>query len=364
MNTMKTFVIFVIILFWAVSGFPETITLKTADLNECIEISTFLTNTKGEIFLYSGRMSKIFKFKQNGEFEKSYCRNGIGPGEVKRVLWLYYNPVTDFLYLPEVSSLVPKISIFDCDGNFKNYLHIELSPTQKDHVVKMIFLEDGSFYAVLNERIGWESHGDVYLTKDKFSLLYFDKAGKLKDKVFETIKNDEMSSGPRWGGPAILFSPSIIIRSTREGNVCFWKSDENILQFYSKTGVKLGTTTLEMNPLLLSDSEFEAAKKELVKNFEKDLRMQSLAKKMIKLKYTPIYKSFFLVNDHYIFVDFIRESVDDYAKETVLTTFDKNGKRQSSKKVNGVVMNISNNRLYVKEYDEDDNEFFRIEDFK
>ncbi len=364
MNNMKAFVIIVMILFWAVSGFPETITLKTADLNECIEISTFLTNIKGEIFLYSGRMSKIFKFKQNGEFEKSYCSNGIGPGEVKQTMGMYYNPVNDFLYIPEFYSLIPRISIFDCEGNFKNYMDIEIPPSQKDHISRLIFLDDGSFYAVLDERIGVESHGSVYLTKDKLSLLYFDKAGKLKSKIFETIRNDEMSSGPRYGGPGILFLPAIIVKRTPDGNVCIGKTDENELPFFSKTGAKLGKTNFEMERILLSDSEFEAAKKESIKNFEQDLRMQDLAKKMIKLKYKPIYKSFFLFNDHYIFVDFIKENAAGYTKETMLTIFDKNGKRQSSNKVNGVVMNILNNRLYIKEYDEDGDESFRIEDFK
>jgi hypothetical protein len=119
-----------------------------------------------------------------------------------------------------------------------------------------------------------------------------------------------------------------------------------------------------MERVLLSDSEFEAAKKESIKNFEQDLRMQDLAKKMIKLKYKPIYRSFLFFNDHYIFVDFIKENASGYTKETMLTIFDKNGKRKSSNKVNGVVMNILNNRLYIKEYDEDGDESFRIEDFK
>ena len=39
-------------------------------------ISSFLTNTKDEIFLFSRREGKIFKFKPQGEFEKSFCRFG------------------------------------------------------------------------------------------------------------------------------------------------------------------------------------------------------------------------------------------------------------------------------------------------
>lgn len=351
-------------MFCAAIDYAETVTLKTDKLNECIEISTFLTNIKGEIFLYSARTSKIFKFKPNGEFEKSFCSNGIGPGEVKRVIRMFYNPVNSFLYLPEFYSLVPRISIFDSEGNFKNYLDIEVSPNQKDHISKIIFLNDGSFYAMLDERIGWEPHGDVYLTKDKFSLLYFDKSGKLKAKVFETFRNDEIANAPKWGGPGILFSPSIITRITREGNICIWKSDENILQFYNKTGAKVGITTLETKPVLLSNDEFEAAKNESIKSNENDLRMQGLAKKMIKLKYKPIYSTYFLANDYYIFVDFKKQNAGGYTKETEINIFNKNGKLISSKIVKGLVMNVSDNKLYIKDYDEDDNELFRIEDFK
>lgn len=364
MNIIKTFIIIIAIIFGAVIGYAETITLKTGELNECIEISTFLTNTKGEIFLYSARTSKIFKFKPNGEFEKSFCRNGIGPGEVKRVIRMFCNPENNFLYLPEFYSSIPRISIFNSEGNFKNYLDIEVSPNQKDHISKIIFLTDGSFYAILDERIGWEAHGDIYLTKDKFSLLYFDKAGKLKAKIFEAIQNDEIANAPKWGGPGILFSPSLITRITCEGNICLWKSDENILHFYDKTGAVLGTTTLEMSRVLLNKDEFEAAKKDSVKNYENDLRMQELAKKMIKLKYKPIYNSYFLADDHFIFLEFKKENSTGYTKETVLNIFDKNGKRKSSKIVKGLVMNISNDKLYIKDYDEDDNELFRIEVFK
>lgn len=115
-GSIKLFFI-VMILFLAVSGFTETIKLNTADLNECIGITTFLTNTKGEIFLYSWKTFKIFKFNENGQFEKSFCRHGVGPGEVKRAIWMYHNPANDFLYLSEVASSIFRIGVFDSDGN-------------------------------------------------------------------------------------------------------------------------------------------------------------------------------------------------------------------------------------------------------
>lgn len=364
MKPIKVFVIIVAIMFWAVSGFTETIRLNTADLDECIAISTFLTNTKGEIFLYSNRTFKIFKFNKNGEFEKSFCRYGIGPAEVKRALWMYHNPANDFLYLPEVSSSIFRINVFDSDGNFKNYQDIEIPPTLKDNIIRMIFLDDGSFYAMISERIDVEPYMGIYLTRDKYSLLYFDKNGKLKAKIFELIKNDEMSSGPGWGGPGILFRPYIITRSTPEGNVCIAKSDENILNFYDKTGVKQRTINLEIERELLSDSEFKEAKSEAIKLLGKDLRMQDLAKKMIKLKYKPIYNTLWVVKDRYVISQQKKESPLGFTKETMLTIFDKNGKKAATKTVKGFLMSIAVNRMYVKEYDEDTNEFFRIEDFE
>jgi hypothetical protein len=364
MKTIKSFVIIVMILFLAVPVFTETIRLNTADLNECIGITTFLTNTKGEIFLFSHRMSKIFKFNKNGEFEKSFCRDGIGPGEVKRALWMYHNPSNDFLYLPEMSSSIFRITVFDSDGNFKNYLDIEISPTLKDNISKMIFLDDGSFYAMVSERKDVEPYSGIYLTRDKYSLLYFDKTGKLKARIFELIKNDEMSSGPGWGGPGILFRPSIVVRNTPEGNVCLAKTDENILNFYDKNGTKLGTTTLDIKRELLSDSEFKEAKAELIELSKKDLRMQDLAKKMIQLKYKPIYSTLWVIKDRYVISKQKKDSPLGFTKETTLTFFDKNGKRLASKNVNGFVLGITNSHMYVKEYDEDTNEFFRIEEFK
>jgi hypothetical protein len=364
MKTKKVFVIIVMILFLAVPVFTETIRLNTVDLNECIEISTFLTNTKGEIFLFSWKTFKVFKFNKNGEFEKSFCRYGIGPGEVKRALWMYHNPSNDLLYLPEVASSIFRINVFDSDGNFRNYLDIEISPTLKDKISKMIFLDDGSFYAMVSKRIDVEPYSGIYLTRDKYSLLYFDKNGKLKAKIFELIKNDEMSSGPGWGGPGILFRPYIIARSTPEGNVCIAKTDENILNFYDKNGTKMGTTSLEIKSELLSDSEFKEAKAELIGLSKKDLRMQDLAKKMIQLKYKPIYNNLWVIKERYVISKQKKDSPLGFTKETMLTFFDKNGKLLASKTVNGFVMGITDSHMYVKEYDEDTNEFFRIEEFK
>jgi hypothetical protein len=362
MNMIKlSFLIFAII-FCANFGFSQSITLKTDDPDECIGIGSFLSNNKGEIFLFSRRTHKIFKFKKTGDFEKAFCRYGIGPGEIKRVLFMFHNPANDFLYFPEYYSGLGRVSVFDSDGNFKDYLDIEIPPQKKDHIFKLIFLEDGSFYAIFSERVGWESRGKVYVTKDKISVLYFDKNGKQKAAIYTTFQNDEVAHAPRYGGPRVLFLPDILVKKVPEGNICIGKTDENVLHFYSKTGVHMGTTQLEMKRLLLSDSEFENAKSKLIKAFKEGSRMQWLAKRMIKLKYKPIYDNFFVLPSYYVTFEFIKENVIGYPKETVLTFFNKNGEPVSIKKVKGFVMNITNNQLFIKEYDEEENESFRVEE--
>jgi hypothetical protein len=360
MKITKVFSVIFIMYCCAFTGFTNPVTLKTNDLDECIGISSFLSNNKDEVFLFSWRTHKIFKFNSKGDFEKSFCRYGIGPGEIKRVLYMFHNPHNDFLYLPEAYSGLARVSIFDGSGNFKNYLDIELTENKKDHIKQLIFLADGSFYAVISKRVGWEPRGKIYLTRVEFSVLYFDKNGKLKAPVYQTFMNDEVADRPRMGGPRLLFYPAILARKTPEGNICICKSDENQVRVYSKTGSPIGSITLEMERLLLSDAEFEKAKAGMIEGFKEGSRMRWLAERMIKLKYKPLYEDIRVFPGYY--VTFEREKDEDgYTKETILTFFDKTGKRKSIKKINGLVMNIAKNRLYIKEYDEDKNEAFRIE---
>jgi hypothetical protein len=88
--------VFLLLLFcFPLLGTDRVITLKTGDLDDVLEISSFLMNSKGEIFLFSHRMLKVFKFKPDGTFEKSFCQKGEGPGEIRRVFFMFHNPVND-----------------------------------------------------------------------------------------------------------------------------------------------------------------------------------------------------------------------------------------------------------------------------
>lgn len=359
---MKGSILVLIVFLGIVICFPATITLKSSNLEECFSISSFLSNTKGEIFLFSARNHKIFKFDKEGKFEKSFCRYGVGPGEIKRVFFMYHNPVNDFLYLPEYSSGVGRISMFDSDGNFKNYFDLELSQNKKDHIWKLIFLEDGSFYTLLSERVDWDPYGKIYLTKDQLSVLYFDNNGKLKSPIYTTFQNKEVADRPRWGGPRVLFLPNILIKKAPGGNICIGKSDENLLHIFDKKGSEQDSIELEIKRLPLGDEEFLKAKAESVKAFKEGSRMQWLAKRMIQLKYKPIYSNFFVLADYYVLVNFKRENLTGYQGKSTLIFFDKKGKRKSSLEINGYVKKITDTRLYIVEYDREDNETFLIKD--
>ncbi|MCP5050373.1 MAG: hypothetical protein GY940_24635 [bacterium] len=254
------------------------------------------------------------------------------------------------------------MSVFDSDGKFKNYMDIELSKRQKNNILKLIFFDDGTFCAIVTLRVDWEPKGKIFLTKETYSLFYFDQNGKLKATVYNTFKNGEVADKPRWGGPNIVFKPTILVRKTPEGNLCIGKTDENVFQFYNKKGVKIGTTTLEMDRILLSDSEFEKTKAALVAAYKKNSRMKWLARRMIKLKYKPIYHNFYLTRDYFIIFHLTKKNELGHTTETTLTLFDKNGTRKCTKKVDGYVMNILNNRLHIITYDDEGDESFRIED--
>jgi hypothetical protein len=366
MRTMKKLFILLFLNCLAVWVYGETIHLQTANLDECLEISSFVSNTKGELFLFSPRTFKIFKFDKGGKFVKSFCRNGIGPGEIMRVSYMFHNPANDYLYLPEVYSGVGRISMFDSDGYFKNYMKIEVSPQQKDKVVNLKFLADGSFYAIIDERIDWEPSGNFFITKDRLTVLYFSAEGKLKQKIYETIKNGEFADKRRWGGPGIFFNPDILLRTTLEGDICIGKTDENEFHFYNKKGIQIKNLKIDIKKQLLEDAQFEKTKAEFVEALKKDDRMQMLAKHMIKLEYKPIYFNYFILPKHIAITDVIKaDSALGRTKETKVSLYDRStGRLISSQFVKDHVMGISNHLLFIMAMDEEENESFRVETLK
>jgi hypothetical protein len=254
--------------------------------------------------------------------------------------------------------------MFDSSGTFKNYLDIELSQNLKDSIQKLIFFDDGSFCTVTSKRVDWKKEGSVYVTKEQIVVKHFKKDGKLNALVFKDMEDGEVAHAPRWGGPNLLFKPRIKVKKTPDGNLVVGKTDENEFRLYNKNGKKTGTIKLAMKKMLLSDSEFEDAKSELVGYYREGSRMKWLAKRMIKLKYKPIYDDFYVTKDYFIIINQIREKPTRDQEKTKLTLYDKQGTHKAILKVDGILMNLSNNRLFIKILDEEENESFRIEMLK
>jgi hypothetical protein len=345
------------------SGIDNVLTLKTENMDEVIGIYSFLMNTKGEIFLYSSKMARIFKFKPDGTFEKSFCREGEGPGEIKRVLGMFHNPQNDYLYLPEyVSGGKGRITIYDSNGNYKGLLTPEISLNHMDRVWKIMFLKDGSYYLITQERVGWEPIGSLFKTQEEAWVRYFNPMGKMISDIYKTTVDDELSNAVRYGGPQILLKPSLLVKLTPDNCVAITKTDENIITVYDNRGEKVKIITLDISREKLTDTEFEAAKKLLVKLLERsDGRMQELGKKMIKLEYKPFYHTCYLVPQYILLSKILKKDDYGYTKETQLIFFDWQGKKKGEKVIQGAIYGIQDDRVFIVSFDDEGNEYFRIE---
>jgi hypothetical protein len=363
---------FLIVILLALASFPlasntEAISLKTENMDDVVEISSFILNGKGEMFLFSPKLCKIFKFKPDGTFAMSFCRNGEGPGEITRVFAMFHNPVNDWLYLPEfVSGGKAKVTIYDSDGTFKGLLTPELSRKHMDQIWEIVFLKDGSYVIVTKERVGWKPEGKFFLTQQETWVRYFNPAGKLAGDIFKMTAADELSQAVNWGGPSILFRPSLLVNATPDENyIAVARTDENHLSLYDKQGKKIKTITLEIPRETLTDEQFNAAKQARVKLYEgkTDMgRMLYLAKNMIKLEYKPIYANQFLTPAYIILAKIASRDEDGYPKTSKLIFFDWKGKKKGEKIVEGYVMNIKAGNLLIQSYDDESNEHFRIEE--
>lgn len=359
MKKLLIVVMFFFLSFFLYSG-DEPLTLSTENLDGIINITSFFSNNNGEIFLFSSTEGKIFKFKPNGLFEKSFCRLGQGPGEIQRVLFMYHNLENDFLYLPEYFSGQKRVTIFDSDGNYQGNLKISLPASLMDKIWHLSFLEDGSFYLMLQDRIGWKPAGKLFTTQDKIDVKYFNQKDEFIADIFTITMDNEMSSGPGWGGPQILFKPSILMRLAPEGHIVIAKTDDNSLIVFDKNGNKLRTIKLEISREKLSEQEFRRERDKII-GLMRDARMKFLARKMIKLDYKPIYSNVFSGKKYIILLKIIERDENYYVTKSELILFDWNGKKLGRKIVNGAAMNIQNGKMYIKTVDSDGEEYFRIE---
>ncbi|MCI0471907.1 MAG: 6-bladed beta-propeller [Candidatus Aminicenantes bacterium] len=342
----------------------NTIVLKSREILELINVSSFVMNSKGEMFLFSSRMSKIFKFKPDGSFEKSFCRKGEGPGEIIRVFEMYLNPVNDCLYLPEFFSMAKgKITIYDSSGNYKDLLKPELPLKYMDLVWDILFLKDSSYILVTHDRVNWKPAGKYFITQDEVLVKYFSPEGKLKSQVFKTYLDDELSNAVLWGGPTILFKPNLKLCITPDDQVAIAKTDENFISIYDTAGKKAPSINLGIPREKLSDKEFEIEKKMSVEYYKKysEGRMVKLAENMIQLKYKPIYEEIFFTPDFIVLSKIIEEDESGYPRKSKLIFFDLQGKKKGEKVVNGKVMNRKGDKALIIEYDDEADEIYRVE---
>lgn len=344
-------------------GIDNIVTLKTENMDEVVGISSFLMNTKGEIFLFAPGRYQVFKFKPDGTFEKNFCRRGEGPGEIRRVFRMFHNPQNDYLYLPEfVSGGKGGITIYDSDGNYKGLLTPDISRSHLDSVWEMMFLKDGSYVLLTHERVAWEPVGRFFKTKKEVWIRYFNTTGKMVSDIYKTTIDEELSHAVRYGGPAILFRPSISVKLTPDNRIAVARTDENKIAVHDITGKKSRTITLDIPREKLTDEEFEAAKKDLVKRLEgSGERMLLLAKNMIKLEYKPFYNTCYLVPEYIILSKIEKEDDYGYTKETRLICFDWHGAKKGEEIIQGDIYDIKNGRIFIVSFDDEGNEHFRIE---
>lgn len=360
----SVFVFVLILLFSYSPGMSEIIKLKTGGLDDVIGINSFIMNGKGEIFLFSSRLSRIFKFKPDGTFEKKFCQKGAGPGDITRVIRMFHNPLNDFLYLPEFVSMAKgKVTIYDSEGNYKGLLKPDISLKHMDRIKKIIFLKNNSYFIVTEERVGWKPIGKLFITQNEIWVRSFNKDGKLISGIFKVKIIDELSNAVRYGGPQILFKPSLLVKLTPREHIAISRTDENTISIYNINGTKINTINLEISKEKLSDEEFNKAKKGLLKYFEKEKgsRMHYLAKNMIKLEYKKIYWGQFLTPNYIILEKTASRDDYGYIKTSKLIFFDWKGAKKGEKIVDGYVMNIHKGYGLIKYYDNDSNEHFKIE---
>jgi len=364
MSLRKLVLWLLVLLYLPVTVAGNTIVLKSKELTDLVGVSSFIVNSKGEIFLFSSRVAKVFKFKPDGTFEKSFCQKGQGPGDITRVFEMYLNPANDYLYLPEFMSMTKgKITIYDSNGIYKDLLKPEISRDHMDMVGDIFFFKDGSYILVTYDRVDWKPAGKFFITQEEVLARCFEPDGKLKAQIFKTYLDDELSNAVRWGGPTILFTPSLSTNLTPEEQIAIAKTDENFISFYDRSGKKVRTVTLAIPREKLGDKEFEKAKELKIEEIKRynDERMLMLAKNMIRLEYKPIFKMQFFTPDYIVLSRIIEEDESGYARKTQLMFFDWQGRKKGEKVIAGRVVNREKDLAMIIAYDDDGNESYRIE---
>ncbi len=343
--------------------FSKEVVLNTSNNDKIVGITSFVMNSKNEMFLLSFKLRQIFKFNSKGAYIKTFCRKGQGPGEINRVFKIFINPQNNYLYLPEFFSGTGKVTIYDSNGTYMGLLKIKGTNINLDTIESLSFSNDSEMFIMTNKRVGWKSVGDLYITQEETNIKSFDKNGKFINNVF-TIKIDgELSNKMGFGGPNILFKPHIIMRKIQSNHIMIAKSDESVINIYSKFGKITKSIKLNLSKNKLSKSEFIKHKKLLISHFTPESRMHYLAKHMIKRKYKSIYDNIFILDDKIILSQNFKIDNNGNVQKTKLQIYNLRGKKIGEQFLNGQVIAITNNLLLKINSDSDDNKIFSTKSF-
>lgn len=340
----------------------RTIILKSGDLVDFVGISSCLMNKKNEFFAFSPHTLKVFKFRADGSFEKSFCNKGEGPGEIRRVLAMFYNPANDCLYLPEFYSQGKgKVSIYDCDGHYKGLMKVNISLRHMDMIQNLCFLKDGSFYAATSERVDWKPEGKWFITQEEVYTRYFKPGGELAAEIHKGRYPGEMSSGKGWGGPGLLFAPRYCIRITDDEGLAVIRNDENMLTVFDKTGKPVKTILIAIEKEILTDEEFTGMRDENLSYFSSrnDPRMTALAKEMVKLKYKPAFSSLFITKKYIVLTK--NDVAAPAPQKQKLKFFNHQGRYLGQKLIDGLISRYTDDYIIIFSYSKDEAETFRYE---
>ncbi|MDH5385377.1 MAG: 6-bladed beta-propeller [Candidatus Aminicenantes bacterium] len=82
------------------------------------DMGAFDVDSKGNIYLVNLKSSEniIFKFDRDGNFVRSFCRKGQGPGELQMTAYLRINSQDEIM----ITELYNKLLVFNADGDFIN----------------------------------------------------------------------------------------------------------------------------------------------------------------------------------------------------------------------------------------------------
>ncbi len=339
----------------------NSITLLTENIDEAVSINSFIMNQKGNYFLFSSKQGIILKFTKEGKFEKSFCSRGQGPGEINRVLKMFHNPLNDNLYLPEFYSGTRGIHIFSSDGQFVGQMKLELEEKKKNKVSNLLFKNDGSVFVTTTERVNWKPYGKLFITQNEFMVQFFDKDGKHVAYVLKSLLDEEISNKIRYGGPRILFKPTILLQLTPRGDVAIIRNNDNSVYIYTQNGKLVKKINLDIPKEKLTKSEFEAAKKNYINQLSitSNNRMVSLAHKIPKKTYKPIFINFF-TSEEFIILERIKEE-DEFQniKRSQLIFFNWKGGKVKTVSQTGYVEQIKEKILLIKQVDEEGDEHFK-----